>query len=248
MKPMDDVLDDFLERLDGGKPFAISRWGDGEYRLLEKIPMMRTEGQVAHNKVWSYNPYNEYDLEASVRITDSLTYEHEDLFWGIPCPNCTVCNVSGKNYYEIYKNKEKLTYATLFVNANHEEVQRTLPQILKDRKVIFIGNRDADVERLTFPVERHFKVGNNAWLHDYTIIDDLRDYINNYAGELKLVFLFACGPLSNYLITEIWKENQDHFLLDIGSAFDVDLYGHTTRGFHGGKGGYGKFCEWDNTK
>ena len=93
----------------------------------------------------------------------------------------------------------------LFVNANHEEVQRTLPQILKDRKVIFIGNGDANVEGLKFPVERHFKVGNNAWLHDYEIIQELKDYISNFAG-LKLVFLFACGPLSNYLITEIWKE------------------------------------------
>jgi len=29
MKPMDELLDDFLERLDEGEPFAISRWGDG---------------------------------------------------------------------------------------------------------------------------------------------------------------------------------------------------------------------------
>ena len=43
MKPMDDVLDDFLERLDEGEPFAISRWGDGEYRLIQKTPLMRTD-------------------------------------------------------------------------------------------------------------------------------------------------------------------------------------------------------------
>ena len=35
MKPMDEVLDDFLERLENGEPFAISRWGDGEYRLIQ---------------------------------------------------------------------------------------------------------------------------------------------------------------------------------------------------------------------
>ena len=48
MKPMDEVLDDFLERLENGEPFAISRWGDGEYRLIQKTPLMRTENQVAH--------------------------------------------------------------------------------------------------------------------------------------------------------------------------------------------------------
>ena len=247
MKPMDEILDDFLERLDDGEPFAISRWGDGEYRLIQKTPLMRTESQVVHYKAWSYNPYNEYDIEAGQRIVDSLSYEAEGLYWGITCPSCSHCHIGGDTHYEMYKNKDNLTYANLFVNGNHEEVQRTLPQILKDRKVMFIGNRDANVEQLSFPISKHFKVGNNAWLHDYSIIDDLKDYISNFAGE-KLVFLFACGPLSNYLITEIWKETQDHFLIDIGSAFDVDLYNRPTRGFHSGKGGYGKFCEWDNRK
>ena len=88
-------------------------------------------------------------------------------------------------------------------------------------------------------------MGNNAWLHDYEIIQELKDYIRN-SVNVGVVFLFACGPLSNYLITEIWKETQEHFLLDIGSVFDVDLYNRPTRGFHSGKGGYGKFCEWDN--
>jgi hypothetical protein len=247
MKSMDDVLDDFLERLDEGEPFAISRWGDGEYRLIQKTPLMRTEGQVAHYKAWSYNPHNPYDIEAGQRIVDSLSYEAEGLYWGITCLSCSICNVSGEKHYQRYENKSNLTYANLFVNGNHEETQRTLPHILKNRNVVFVGNKDADISRLTFPIQKHFKVGNNAWLHDYSIIDDLKDYISNFAG-VKLVFLFACGPLSNYLITEIWKENQEHFLLDVGSAFDVDLYNRPTRGFHGGKGGYGKFCEWDNRK
>ena len=36
------------------------------------------------------------------------------------------------------------------------------------------------------------------------------------------------------------------FLIDIGSAFDVEIYSRPTRGFHSGKGGYGKYCEWIN--
>ena len=90
MKPMDEVLDDFLERLEDGEPFAISRWGDGEYRLIQKTPLMRTEGQVAHYKAWSYNPYNPYDIEAGQRIVDSLSYEAEGLYWGIPCLSCSI--------------------------------------------------------------------------------------------------------------------------------------------------------------
>ena len=184
-------------------------------------------------------------MVAAKRIGDSLFYEHEDLFWGIPCPSCSVCNIKGEKHYEMYQDKTHLTYASLFVNANHEEVQRTLPILLRNKTVVFVGHESAKVDRLSFPVEHHFKVSTNAWLNDYGIIDDLKAYIRNYDGE-DLVFLFACGPLSNYLITEIWKETQDHFLLDIGSAFDVELYSRPTRGFHSGKGGYGRFCEWDN--
>ena len=245
MKPMDEVLDDFLERLDDGEPFAISRWGDGEYRLLEMIPLERTPIQIERTNVWGFDPTNENERIAAKRITDSLSFEAKGLYWGITCPSCSVCNIKGEKHYEMYQDKTHLTYATLFVNANHEEVQRTLPYILKNRNVVFVGNANADVSRFPFPIQKHFKVGNNAWLHDYGIIDDLKAYIRNYDGE-DLVFLFACGPLSNYLITEIWKETQDHFLLDIGSAFDVELYSRPTRGFHSGKGGYGKVCEWDN--
>lgn len=247
MKPMDDVLDDFLERLDEGEPFAISRWGDGEYRLLEMIPLERTPSQVASTNVWSFDPTNENERIAAKRITDSLSFESKGLYWGITCPSCSVCNIKGDKHYEMYEDKTHLTYASLFVNGNHEEVQRTLPQILKKKNVVFVGNANANVEQLQFSVSKHFKVGSNAWLHDYEIIQELKEYISNFEG-VGLVFLFACGPLSNYLITEIWKENQDHFLLDIGSAFDVYLYNRVTRGFHGGRGGYGKFCEWDNRK
>ena len=247
MKPMDEALDDFLERLDDGEPFAISRWGDGEYHLLKMIPLERTQGQIESTNVWNFDPTNENERIAAKRITDSLSFEAKGLYWGITCPSCSVCNIKGETHYEIYQDKTHLTYANLFVNANHEEVQMTLPLILKKRNVVLVGNENGNVEQLPFPVSKHFKVGNNAWLHDYSIIDNLKEYIRNYEGS-PIVVLFACGPLSNYLITEIWKETQEHFLLDIGSAFDVDIYNRPTRGFHSGKGGYGKFCEWDNTK
>jgi len=92
-------------------------------------------------------------------------------------------------------------------------------------------------------VDRHFGVGDNAWLNDLGILEDLRDYLRDLDTSPTFL-LFACGPLSNYLITEIWKENKNHFLLDIGSCYDVEIYGRATRGFHRGIGGYRKACQW----
>jgi len=242
MRSMDDELDFFFDKIMDSEPFALSRWGDGEYRLVNSIPLDRDAEQ---NHVWNFDPTDEYQIECAKLITDSLTYEDEGFYWGITCPDCEVCNVSGWGHYNLYENKENLTYASIFVNANHEEVQRTLPYVLKDKTVAFVGNKSAKTNQLPFHVDRHFTVGNNAWINDLGILEDLRDYLGSF-NTPPTILLFACGPLSNYLITELWKENKGHFLIDIGSAFDVDIYNRPTRGFHRGKGGFGKICQWIN--
>jgi len=245
IKDMEEGLDYFFERIMDNQPFAFPRWGDGEIKLLEKTHFHRNPEDIKNNRLWDFDPTDSEQLVAAKRIADSMFYEHEDLFWGIPCPSCSVCFISSEGHYQKYENQDNLTTVSLWVNGNHEETQRTLPILLRNKKVVFVGHETANVDNLPFPVEHHFKVGNNAWLHDYEIIQELKDYIRN-SVNVGVVFLFACGPLSCYLITEIWKETQEHFLLDIGSAFDVDSYNRPTRGFHSGKGGYGKFCEWDN--
>ena len=99
-----------------------------------------------------------------------------------------------------------------------------------------MGNKDA-CKPIALPDSKTFQGGKQE--APLQIIQELKDYIRN-SEKLRTVFLFAWSPLSNYLITEIWKETQDHFLLDIGSAIDDIQSPH--KGFHSGKGGYGKFC------
>jgi hypothetical protein len=243
MKDMEDELDSFLDRINDGKPFALSRWGDGEMRLSKGLEFHRNPSDIINNRLWDFDPSDSHQAKIANLICESLRYEGEDLFWGIPCPKCSVCYVSGQEQYDLYENKDNLTFASIFVNGNHEETQRRLPQVLRGKEVIFVGHHSADVSRLPFPITKHFGVGTNAWLNDSEILGDLKEYMRDL-GESTAVALFACGPLSCYLITELWKENKQHFLLDIGSAFDVELYSRPTRGFHSGKSGYGKFCEW----
>tara|TARA_R110000751_G_scaffold221084_1_gene323660 strand:+ start:502 stop:1254 length:753 start_codon:yes stop_codon:yes gene_type:complete len=246
MRPMemDDELDFFFDKIMDEKPFALVRWGDGEIKLLNKTHFHRNEVDIQNLRLWDFDSTDPHQLECAKRITDSLYYEDEGLFCGIPCPSCPVCHISGMQYYELYKCKENLTYVGLFWNANYEEFQRTFPYIVKDKNVVFIGNETANLNGLPFPITSHFKVGTNAWLNDYSIIEDLLDYLRNSAKK-GTVFLFACGPLSCYLITEMWKESKEHFLIDIGSAYDANLYNRPTRGYHSGKGGvFGKTCQW----
>ena len=242
MKCMEEDLDRFLERIKGGKPFALGRWGDGEMKLLKGVDFHRNPTDIANNRLWDFDPTDSKQLEAAKRITDAIFYEDEDMFWGMPCPKCSVCYVSGQEQYDLYENKDNLTFVSVFVNGNHEETQRRLPQVLRGKEVIFVGHHSADVSRFPFPVTKHFGVGTNAWLNDSEILEDLKEYMSDL--EKPTVALFGTGPLTCYLITELWKENKEHFLIDIGSAFDVEIYSRPTRGFHSGKSGYGKFCEW----
>ena len=241
MKSMEDELDFFMDKLIDNEPFALSRWGDGEYRLLNGDYLIRSDSILHQKRVWTFTPSQENQKQAAKKITDCLSYEAEDLYWGITCPECSVCNVSGWTHYDMYENKDNLTFASLFVNANHERFQQRLPEVLKNKNVYFVGHREGNINNLPFSIKNHFKVGTNAWLHDMDILDEIMEI---YENEVNAIFLFACGPLSNYLITNLWRKNQNNVLLDIGSSYDLELYGNWTRSFHIKQGGYGKTCEW----
>lgn len=242
---MNEELFKFLNKIESGEHFALSRWGDGEYRLLNNEYLIRSDDIMARKRVWTFTPSQENQREGAKIITDCLSYEAEGLYWGITCPECSVCNVSGWTHYNMYENKDNLTFASLFVNANHEIFQQMLPEVVKNKKVYFVGHREGNINNLPFPIEFHFEVGTNAWLHDIKILNEI---MKIYKSEENAVFLFACGPLSNYLITNLWKEKQSNFLLDIGSSYDLELYGNWTRSFHIKEGGYGKTCDWMGDK
>ena len=337
---MKDELFKFLNKIENEDNFALSRWGDGEYRLLNGDYLIRSDGELSRKRTWTFTPSQEDQQNAAKKITDCLSYEAEGLYWGITCPECSVCNVSGWTHYNLYENKDNLTFASMFVNANHELFQERFPEVVKNKTIYFVGHNEADITNLPFKIERHFKVGTNAWLNDLDILDgsppcssfsiagnrekdwgkdkkfregqaeqvldtlffdfiDLakelqpkvviaenvkgllmgkaKEYVKEiyrqfdgtgyycqhwlldaseildeikevYLANENVIFLFACGPLSNYLITELWREKQNNTLLDIGSAFDLEIYGNWTRSFHIKEGGYGKTCEWISNK
>jgi len=242
---MNEELSKFLNKIENGESFALSRWGDGEYRLLKGDYLIRSDSILHKKRVWTFTPSQENQKQAAKKITACLSYEAEDLYWGITCPECSVCNVSGWTHYNMYEYKVNLTFASIFVNANHEMFQQRLPELLKNKNVYFVGHREGNINNLPFSIKNHFKVGTNAWLHDMDILDEIMDI---YENEVNAIFLFACGPLSNYLITNLWRKNQNNVLLDIGSSYDLELYGNWTRSFHIKEGGYRKTCEWMKNK
>jgi len=232
-------LEKFLSKIENNESFALSRWGDGEYRLFKGEYLIRSDGELSRKRTWTYTPSQEPQRKNAKIIVDCLSYESDNFYWGITCPQCRVCNVSGWSHYEMYEKKQNLTFASIFVNANHERFQERLPQVLENKIVYFVGHEEANIDNLPFKVEKHFKVGTNAWLHDLNVLEEIKKY-----NKENIIILFACGPLSNYLITNLWKENKNNVLLDIGSSYDLELYGNWTRNFHRKEEGHDRTCDW----
>ena len=128
MKDMEDELDYFLERIKDGDPFALPRWGDGEIKLLKGVEFHRNPTDIANNRLWDFDPSDSQQLEAAQKIATSIQYEDEDLFHGMPCPKCSVCYVSGQEQYELYENKDNLTFVSIFVMETMKKLNADCPK------------------------------------------------------------------------------------------------------------------------
>ena len=77
MKEFKSDFNILLERINKGKPFAFSKYADGEYGIMKGISI--------GNKEFQHNPS---DIEAQNRLLDSFKYKHKDYYVGIGCPCC----------------------------------------------------------------------------------------------------------------------------------------------------------------
>ena len=76
----------------------------------------------------------------------------------------------------------------------------------------------------TFRAHKHFKIGKNAWVQDYSLIDEIKTYIDSEATEGKL-FLFCAGPFGNILTHQLYEHNKNNTYIDIGSTLNVYPWG-----------------------
>lgn len=68
-----------LERLKKKESFVVTRFGDGEYKILKNEPITNCDG-------WTFDPA--HHSTSHEELMKSFQYEHEDYYIGIPCPCC----------------------------------------------------------------------------------------------------------------------------------------------------------------
>lgn len=240
MKTFKGDLDYFINKLNGGIPFALSRWGDGELMILENKSIDLTtkgDGEFKHD------PTSQAHIKMREILMKSYTYHDLDYHIGIACQCCV-----GKEKYEYMKKlstqpESNLTWANIFVNSNYKYFLSELLPVLNNKKVILIANKNSNVDNLPFKIEKLYTVTTDAWITNYQLSQNIQKEIGEF-NMRDYVYLIAAGPFANILTYELWKYNRNNTYIDIGSTLDKYLGLKITRGYLNGAPTLNKTCIW----
>lgn len=208
--------------------FAFLRFSDGELFVLQNKRLELNENYYVIGNQLSIGHYNEEEQkkflpEANQKerslLIDSLQYKDKNYFKGI----CTRPDVD----YETFKwqidlaggDDEHLTWSNLFINGNYERYINEILPIFKTKKVIIVVNKSANINKLNFEIVKDFRVGQNCFINDLHIIDELIKFIeeNDISDHL---FLISAASLSNLIIHKLYSSFPKNTYFDIGSTLN----------------------------
>lgn len=243
MKTFRGEIEKFRDWLKVGYPFSLSRYGDGEWSILEgrHIDIL---GKA--NGEFRYSPTDFQDELNRDVLRSSFTYKYPNYHVGISCSCC-----AGQNHQDMKvvsgQDDGHLTFANVFVNGNYQYFLNEIAPLLFERTVVMVGHNKGVPANLPFKgLQQYIGVGPNAWREvTQTGILDVVSLAKLHTGK---VFLFAAGPLANILASACNRANPSNTYIDIGSVFDPYLFQgvgvQATRGYLAGGPTLQKTCIW----
>ena len=224
-------LDTLLDMIERGVNFAFTRYGAGEYYLVQgsKIgpghDMWDSDG-------WGFNGDKESPIYRYIHR--SLEHTEPTFYYGI---HDRCCFLKSKMFIlDLLKcTMNQITFANLFVNGNYPYSKDRLKRILKDRPLLLFANDSCEWDKIgqIFNIVDHRGFSGSV-VEEFnknheTILSDMRGLASKYNNT---IFLFAVGPLSEILIDEAYRTNPNNIYLDIGSIFDEEIRNKRTRAYH----------------
>ena len=204
-----------------GKPFALSRFAEGEWSILN-LPHKEKRDE------WTFDPNSPLDRILKYNLYRALVHDGGPGYHvGVICP----CHFTPEHHVAMRSLiPGRPTYSTVLQFANYSYyLNQFLPDIYQNMDVIMVCHADADMESLPFEPLHVFRLADVPW-KDPSIIMKIRKYLDN-RSERTAVFL-AGGPFTKVIILELWKSSQRDLLLDIGSTLDPLMFGKMTRLYH----------------
>ena len=218
MKTFDTAFNTLLDKISKKENFAFTRFSDGELFIMQNKTVILAKDHYVTGDIKGPNIY---------------TKEEQKEF----LPERTDAHVGTENFKYMIDLHEgdhpNLTFSNLLINANYRRFVEEMIPLFQDREIIYIVNENADISRLPFDIKKTFEIGANCMINDYETAEKVKSYINENDIKNHIV-LCSAASLSNYVIYECFKDNQNNTFLDIGSCLNplLELEGWKyTRGY-----------------
>ena len=223
-------FDTLKSKLQSKENFAFSRFSDGEGFILYNQYLELSDSGYNLNGARGYAFYGKEEHKVfdpdkhsfyRDKLIESLEYVAPNYYKGLPMKES--CPAFDGIFDEIVENaggdSEYLSFANLWNNANYPRFMDEIVPILSKRKVVFVCNKDATFDELPFKVIKDFRIGSNAMIENYSIIEEIKEYVSQNNIE-NHVFLCSAASLSNMIVHQCFEASNKNTFIDIGSTLN----------------------------
>jgi len=219
MKNFKDEFLKYTEMILKKEPFALARYADGECAIMR--------GRSISNPADKWQSPNTM-TQLGIDLLESLKHTESNYHYGIPCQCCDNPN---KQFLlgMIAQNIDNITYSNIFVNANYHRWMDFIK--ILNNSVILIANIEGAGKPLPIlKVDKYFAIPNNC-IDFYTKHKDdfLKRLIEGFKDIHNQLVLISAGPLAEIIIHHLYVDNPANTYIDVGSAIEEIIHGHSTR-------------------
>lgn len=203
-KEFDAEIEKLYSRFLEGAPFCFSKYADGEWAIMTD--------NFLNNKEFEVNSKTPRLFKQ--KLIESIQFKDPNYHIGTCCPCCNGDDAEKMRLFS-GQNEANMTFANIFVNTNYKRYKETFLKSYENYDVHLVANLNSKIENLPFKVEKFYPVGFNAWVDNYSLIEDIKQ--EKLSNKL---FLFCAGPFGNMLAHQLYKNNKNNIYLDIGSTLN----------------------------
>jgi hypothetical protein len=242
-KDFKEEFNKFKDMLTTGENFAFARYSDGEMFIMQNktvvlAPSYFVTGDRVGNNIYTKEEQKEFLPDKHQfhreKLIESFQFREKNYFKGV----CTKTDVGEENFnWQINLHgsgdEDSLTFANVLINSNYPRYVEEIVPLFKNKEIIYVVNEAANLAGLPFEIKKEFRIGSNCMINNYDTAEEVKKYIADNNIENHLI-LCSAASLSNFVIHECYKENQNNTFLDIGSSLNpyLDLEGWKfTRGY-----------------
>lgn len=199
----------FLNKIRNKQPFALIRFADGEYSIINNI--------VCHNSLDNWKYHGQKSM-ISKHLYEAMNINGSNAYVGIaaPCDDATMY----KYYIDNIEFKANLTYANIFCNNNYAVFKNFIDT--SDLNIVLISSDCFENKKLgNLNVIYHYKIHERLvefwetnWQMHKRNVEKLATMFNN------TLFIISGGPVGKVMINFMYNINKENTYMDVGSTID----------------------------